>query len=421
MRIMIFLAVSHCLAPAISAQVRYRITPLGDLPGGYDTSFALAINDSGQVAGYSSREAIRFEPDIGLVPLGSLRRDNPGSQGIGINSLGHVVGHSASLNGAGGEAFLWTPEGGMIGLGALAPGYDRFASKAHDVNDHGQVVGFSRLPNGDTEAFLWTAETGMIGLGDLPGSYHFSYATSINNAGVVVGSGSSRRAFEVFIWEAETGMRRLGPLPIAGEYPETGTVNEAGQIAGGTTLLEAYLWDPQTGFTMLGFLPGPSPMTSAWALNDHGTVVGRASRDFSFDPDPPHPVIECFVYDARHGMRAINELIEPCADPRYLPIRDANSINNLGQIAAQPDWNLALDIGVILTPTILADTDLDGDTDLYDLAVVLAHFGETGPAVTYEIGDVDEDFDVDLMAHVLTRFGRRCRVAGHPHDPAPPP
>jgi hypothetical protein len=34
--------------------------------------------------------------------------------------------------------------------------------------------------------------------------------------------------------------------------------------------------------------------------------------------------------------------------------------------------------------------------------------------VTYEIGDVDEDFDVDLddLAYILIRFGSRC-----PHPP----
>lgn len=57
----------------------------------------------------------------------------------------------------------------------------------------------------------------------------------------------------------------------------------------------------------------------------------------------------------------------------------------------------------------LGDLDDDGDVDLQDLAILLAHFGTISGA-EWSIGDLDNDDDVDLqdLALLLANFGASC-------------
>jgi len=57
----------------------------------------------------------------------------------------------------------------------------------------------------------------------------------------------------------------------------------------------------------------------------------------------------------------------------------------------------------------IGDLDGDGDIDLTDLAILLAHYGMTSGA-TYEDGDLDGDEDVDLtdLAALLAVYGTSC-------------
>ena len=63
-------------------------------------------------------------------------------------------------------------------------------SYAEDINDLGQVVGWSYTDSGVTRPFLWTARDGMVDLGTLGGNYSYGSASDINDLGQVVGSNS---------------------------------------------------------------------------------------------------------------------------------------------------------------------------------------------------------------------------------------
>jgi probable HAF family extracellular repeat protein len=121
-----------------------------------------------------------------------------------------VVGSSSSASG--GEAFRWTSEGGMVGLGDL-PGGD-FGSVANDVSGDGSVVVGSSQSIYGQEAFRWTAESGMVGLGYLSSDEleePESRATGVSDDGsIVVGSSvilSGEYPWEMpFRWTAGDGM-----------------------------------------------------------------------------------------------------------------------------------------------------------------------------------------------------------------------
>ena len=113
----------------------------------------------------------------------------------------------------------------------VLPGHSR--AQANDINDNGQIVGFSAAPL--QTAVLWTVDaTGAItlqSLGMLIGGT-FSIAYGINNLGQVVGfadgASGTRRPF---IWTANDGMRDLGvPVGLVGGWAYR--INDAGQVVG---------------------------------------------------------------------------------------------------------------------------------------------------------------------------------------------
>lgn len=87
---------------------------------------------------------------------------------------------SVALSNSRSEAFLWNETEGMMNLGTLGGNW----STAWDVNDHGQVVGYSDIGDSQHRAFYWDEEHGMI---ELPGLGGNSLARAMNNEGQIVG------------------------------------------------------------------------------------------------------------------------------------------------------------------------------------------------------------------------------------------
>ena len=165
---------------------------------GFEGGTAYGINDSGQVvgrayAGAGSEHAFLWEDGI-VTDLGTLPDYNDYSEATAINNLGQVVGYSVREEDfpifpfwrSYQHAFLW--EGGAFtDLGTL--GGDN--SEARCINDNGRVVGWA-----DTEtsprAFVYS--DGVMARLDslLPEDSDWDYllwAEGISNKGQIVGTG----------------------------------------------------------------------------------------------------------------------------------------------------------------------------------------------------------------------------------------
>lgn len=264
-----------------------RMRDLGTLGG--TESAARDVNDAGQVAGVAQYDSLRSGDLVRRSRRAFLREDGR-MRGLGtlggqhseahaINERGWVVGraqvdpgrrHSTSYH-----AFLWR-DGRMRDLGTLGG----TESVAHDVNERGQVVGASvrdSLQSGEfvvraRRAFLWE-EGRMRSLGTLGGRE--SRAHALNDRGQVVGASSTRDGeLHAFLWDDGT-MRDLGTL--GGRRSRAHDIDERGRVVGASTTrngeLHAFSWEDGE-MRDLGSL---SDNSRASAISETGLVVG-ASR-----------------------------------------------------------------------------------------------------------------------------------------------
>lgn len=213
---------------------------LGTLGG--DQSEAVALNERGQVVGWSEvtakdprystplRHAFLWQrgkmTDLGTLP-GNDRKGRPwiDSWAVGITESGDIVGTCNSAGNAR-HGFIWR-NGTMTDLGTLGGS----VTEPYDINERGQVVGWSVTATGKTHAFLW--ENGkMTDLGTLGPRLPRNVAVAINDQGQVIGRGetSQRKGVRAFVWE-DGKMLDLGTLPAAIESGPV-AINNAGEIVG---------------------------------------------------------------------------------------------------------------------------------------------------------------------------------------------
>jgi probable HAF family extracellular repeat protein len=322
-----FLLAMFLIPHKVTARGSYAITDLGTLGG--SQSAANGINNHGDVVGSANVNSSgtltnhAFLCSNGtLTDLGTLGDYVGGlspvssSAAFALNKNGQIVGFSYTSSGAI-HAFLYD-QGQMTDLGVL-PGAQQ--SKAHSINDSGQIVGWS-VPAGPQHAFLYDG-AGLNDLGTLGGTESFAYC--INNHGQIVGdswltnSGLSDTAF-VYSNGVMSALGNLGNLPTI----EALAINDNGQIVGyagnsAGTISRGFLCSGGQ-MTDIGNLGGQVTNVIPAAINIHGQVVGTASGNVG--------PIRAFVYSSG-VMLDLNDLID--ADSGWT-LFHANSINDNGQI-----------------------------------------------------------------------------------------
>ncbi len=181
--------------------------------------------------------------------------------------------------------------------------------------------GLAALPDGSEQhAVLW--ENGeIVDLGGLGG---VGEAYGINNKGQVVGKTGSPEC-RPFIWDPSTGTMQVLDNPFGGGHSVANSINENGLVVGSgqepdfPIPVHAFIYDSNTGeFTRIG----PEGTESiAWDINNIGQVVGVVADDRG-----DHG----FLY--RDGqLYYLEDLIPP--DSGWRNILVATAINDAGQIA----------------------------------------------------------------------------------------
>jgi probable HAF family extracellular repeat protein len=183
-------------------------------------------------------------------------------------------------------------------------------SQALDVNNLGQVVGFSNGASGD-RAFVWDSATGTM-VSNLTSSVGRAHA--INEAGQIAGEYAALGGTQAFRWSNGTLYNLSGSTGNSAGY----AINESGYVAG-TSNSVSRIWEYGTTSRPIPSLSNKfkSPIQAAWDINDSGTVVG-ASGNHGYSYSGGGIALDLGILPTSGGDSAI-----------------ANAVNNDGWIVGQ--------------------------------------------------------------------------------------
>ncbi len=249
---------------------------LGTLPGG-DGSFAVGINNLGQVVGHANTatttdRAFFWDSAVGMLNLGILDSSHTVSWAAAINDFGQVAGFSGVPEQW--TSFLWEPSTGLSALGNMA-GF--LSQRANGINNFGQVVGWASPTGGEhsPRAFLWSQSGGFVNLGTLPGGDD-SRAFAINGSGLVVGSSTTAVGvsdYRAVVWRASAirDLNDLIPSDSGWVLRSAEAINDFGQIVGTGVFrnqTRAFLLDPIADTTPPVISGLPAFGCSIWPPNN---------------------------------------------------------------------------------------------------------------------------------------------------------
>jgi probable HAF family extracellular repeat protein len=249
------------------------MTDLGTLGAQY--SWGHAINDEGEVAGYSVVDPNTIHGF--LHSGGTMSSTHPGTENFsrnnGISAWGDVAGIYSGVFGGWANEYraYYTWAGTHVLLGT----FGGTESRGEDVNDFGEVVGMARTSEGKARAFTCQG-TMLTEIGDLGDVY--SWAKAINNTGAIVGVSRPRpNEYHGFHWVAGI-MRDLGTF--GGPDSEGRDVNDAGQIVGfaedPSMLHRAAIWQGAHRLDLNDLVVnlGGWVLTGASGINELGEICG---------------------------------------------------------------------------------------------------------------------------------------------------
>ena len=287
----------------------YTVTILPSLGG--DFTLPCAINDSGQVVGYSEVakgvcHLFLWERDKGMQDLGPVNNNL-----LDINNAGQIVGMVNDPNGRE-RAFVWDPREGRRMLPALG----KNETRVHAINNLGQVVGAADTEAGVLHAFVWDPAAGMRDL--TPSSTTQTRAWSINDAGQVIVFTSGGPVLMHVNGDPAATSR---PIPARGLMKVNNGGDIAGAVPGSPRRYDVIAWREDTGTRRLFQLEADTVYTPqmndvgqvvvSWAIESRSTVLGLSLFQASWksslwDPKRGHTPLDRYVSVGRREQRGLS-------------------------------------------------------------------------------------------------------------------
>lgn len=244
--------------------------------------------------------------------------------GLAINNSGDVAGYAYNLNGAEPVAMLWHG-GTAVQLSPLYTGSNYAPlGVARGINDAGQIVGSSVSNDGSQHATLWSGSK-VVDMGTLGNDYSVAYA--INNVGQVAGISNPINSQEhATLWDGSS-IKDLGTL--GGTLSNAYALNDKGQVVGfsftaNNAALHATLWSDGAIIDLGSLYPDGSSM--AYGINNTGQIVGAYSSS-------SHGTGVFLAQIGGAGMIDLNSLLDAAAVKAGWLVIEVNGINDAGSIA----------------------------------------------------------------------------------------
>jgi len=225
-----------------------------DIYGGktvLDSGFGRSVNNSGQIAGYSSSGG-------GTI----YNTDGTKTRVIGepydINNSGGYCGISGSqgyFHDSQGTHYIASADGSV---------------QAQLVNDSGTVAGNVAPTHGYIRAFVWSEAHGLNYLTGL-GGMGLDIVHGINSQGYIAGQASApNSSSHAVVWKSDGSVRDLTPSG----WGEAWDINNAGYVVGNRTSNGTpCVWTPSGQVIYLPKLAGAT-VSVPYAINNLGTIVG---------------------------------------------------------------------------------------------------------------------------------------------------
>ena len=261
-----------------------------ELPSDFISAEPLGIDDSGDVVGAAkhavSDQPVAFEFSGAKFSLLSDKR----SKAMAINDSGDVAGQAAE------QLVLWRKQKPLL-LGGCCGG------EVHGINDRGQVIGQVNDKEGRYNAFLWDAAHGLRSIA--PPSSTVSTALAINQAGhVLVQSLTPPAAF--LLRDGHFTSVQLSPNVASQPLALNNCDVIVGEFGAASDFYHAFIWDAKHGFRDLNHLIDSSAgwtLEKAVDINDRGEIIGLGDHGneedagFLLIPDQPNN------HEKREGAR----------------------------------------------------------------------------------------------------------------------
>jgi len=261
----LLLAFAFAACAASAAPPNWTITTLPTLPSERAYGIAQAINNRGEIVGWS----YVYHPEIDSSYGYAVKWDNGVLTNLGEGSA-TAINDRGTITGTPGGLSIW--EDGASQWTHLTSS----AGWAYGINKFGAIAGW--FVSGQPHGFVYRDAT-LLDVGTLGG--HYSVATGINDRGQVAGMATipGDAHYHAFLWDNGV-MKDLGTL--GGFESRAHDINNHGVVVGEAWTASGdsrpFIYD---GVMRLLF-DSPECCIVPHAMNDHGAVVGTIAGNASF-------------------------------------------------------------------------------------------------------------------------------------------